>query len=181
MNCEVCGKQIFEEPTKVLIEGAKLITCKKCSKLGSTISESSNQYLFSSSSKSKKKEIFGYKEKIKSKKNVTISEDLDMIENWGDLIRNARRKMGLKHEDLGRKMGIKVSLLKKMESGKVTPEYRLAINLEHALGIKLLVPLLDSQDSYTISPTKKGFTLGEIAQLKTNRRRSKNEGDHSKS
>jgi len=181
MNCEVCGNQIFGEPSEVLIEGAKMITCKKCSSLGSTIIKSSDQPLYSSTLKTKRKNKSIYTPRPKATKSVKISEDLVITEKWSDLIRNARRKLGLRHEDLGRKMGIKVSLLKKIESGKVTPEHRLAINLEHSLGIKLLVPFIEPKGSYSTSTSQKGFTLGEIAHLKKSRRKSNNEGNHSKS
>jgi putative transcription factor len=74
--------------------------------------------------------------------------------------------MELSHEDLGRKIGEKVSVLRKIESGKMTPDHRLAEKLQHALKIKLLVPPSEPKVPLTALPQPREVTLGEVVLLK---------------
>jgi putative transcription factor len=66
--------------------------------------------------------------------------------DFAGLIREARMKMGLTHEQLGMKMNEKAQLLKKFESGALKPDELLAKKLERFLGITLYVSAADSGD-----------------------------------
>ena len=76
--------------------------------------------------------------------------------------------MGLNHEDLGRKINEKISVLKKLEGGKMTPNNTLARKLEHALRIKLLVPLSreNIQKMPSTSTIRTPVTLGDFLKTK---------------
>jgi len=167
MRCEVCGREIIGKPHYVIIEGAKLITCGECAKLGS--GEWSPKP--SVSSLDTKMRISRIPKRKATVKNIDIQEDVTVIENFGSLVRNARQKMGLSQEDLGRKIGEKTSVIKKIEVEKIIPHEQLARKLEHALGIKLLVPVVEPEVPAPLHPTRREVTLGEIVQLKESKRR----------
>ena len=114
---------------------------------------------------------------------LTVPEDLVVAEDYALLVRQAREKSNLAQADLGRMIGEKVSVISKVESGKMMPSQRLAAKLEHALRISLLVPLVVPKTSSLSSPPSRNLTLGEIAMLKEGkrRRRQKNESGHSQS
>lgn len=96
-----------------------------------------------------------------------VAETLELIDNFGSHIRQAREKMGLTHEDLGRKISEKVSVLKKIESGKMTPTYQLAERLEHTLKVKLFVPLREPKIPSGSIPLKpREITLGDLINVK---------------
>jgi putative transcription factor len=100
------------------------------------------------------------------KKPVKIEETLEIVEDFGSRVRRAREEFGLSQEDLGRKLNEKVSILRKIESGKMTPDHRLAEKLEHALKIKLLVPFSEPKVSPRVLSRPPETTLGDIANLK---------------
>jgi len=176
LQCDVCGREIIGKPHHVIIEGAKVVTCAQCAKLGSAEWKPEPKNIMSS------KIVFPCQLKLKkAKKRIRdIREDLTVIENFGSIIRKARVKMNLSQEDLGRKIGEKVSVIRKIEVEKIMPNERLARKLEHILGVKLLVPFVEPQVSTSLPQTDKGLTLGEVAYLKDSRRRQlQNEGNNS--
>ncbi|MEM2917512.1 MAG: multiprotein bridging factor aMBF1 [Candidatus Bathyarchaeia archaeon] len=162
MQCEVCGKQIIGKPYKAIIEGAKLTVCNKCAKLGSRSWEEETQ------PKGKKTAKPLPTHRILTKKpSVNITEPtLELIDGFGQIIRQAREKLGLRHEDLGKKINEKVSVLKKIESQKMIPDHALATKLEHALKIKLLVPSSEPKPPQKVMAPPPKVTLGDIINLK---------------
>jgi putative transcription factor len=96
-----------------------------------------------------------------------VDETLELIDNFGSHLRQAREKMGLTLEDLGRKISERVSILKKIESGKMTPTYQLAERFEHTLKIKLFVPIKEPKTpSSSISSKRHEITLGDLITVK---------------
>lgn len=151
-----------------------MIVCEKCVKLGSISWEAKPQ----------KRMKIGAKPlppKPSTKKpSIEISEELELREDFSPRIRQAREKMRLSHEDLGKKIGEKVSVLRKIEGGKMTPNHKLAEKLEHALKVKLLVPLSEPKASSVRFPSPHKVTLGEVIRLKKKETEAtENESNHS--
>lgn len=159
MRCEVCGRGIIGKPRKAVIEGAKMIVCGECAKLGSTYLEVPPKPRLKSRTKPQPKLY------VKRPPHTNL-EGLELVNDYHVRIRQAREKLGLSHKDLGRKIGEKVSVLRKVESSKMIPNHNLANKLERALKVKLLVSpsKLGSPDRILASPRE--ITLGEIVQLK---------------
>jgi len=177
LQCDVCGREIVGKPHHVIIEGAKMTTCVQCAKLGSAEwkPEPKTRNLPFKIEPSRQFKLKRVKRRIRE-----IREDLTIIENFGSIVRKARQRSNLSQEDLGRKIGEKVSVIRKIEGEKIMPNERLARKLEHVLGIKLLVPFVEPQVSTSLSQTNRDVTLGEIAYLKDSRRRQlRNEGNNS--
>ncbi|MEM3194056.1 MAG: helix-turn-helix domain-containing protein, partial [Candidatus Bathyarchaeia archaeon] len=104
-----------------------------------------------------------------------------VVEGFGLIVQRARERMGLTPEELGRRIGEKESVIKKIESEKIIPDIRLASKLEHALKIRILTMPAETAESVRIPSEAKinrAITLGEIVQLR-DRRRRENEGDNS--
>ena len=55
----------------------------------------------------------------------------------------------LTHEELGKKINEKASVLRNLEVGKMAPNNQLASKLEHMLKIKLLVPISEEKGNST--------------------------------
>jgi putative transcription factor len=167
VQCEVCGRTIMGRPQKTIIEGARLIVCKDCAILGSMSWELSAKEPVKKTSLSRRP----IKKRLKTSKKHQQSPfepSLELIPNFGTLIRQARELKGLSHEDLGRRINEKVSQLKKLESNKMIPNHRLAKKLEYTLKIKLLVPLSkDKVLKKLLDPSQsKAFTLGDLIKNK---------------
>jgi len=100
------------------------------------------------------------------KKPVKLQETLELVEDFSFRVRQAREKLGLSQEDLGRKLNEKVSVLRKIESGKMTPDHRLAEKLEHALKIRLLVPFSEPKVPPKVLSGPIEVTLGDIVNVR---------------
>jgi putative transcription factor len=161
VNCEVCGRQIVGKPYRAVIEGAKMVVCGNCARLGSAYWEERPKRRMKRTAKPLPKISVSGK-----KQSPALAEALELVDDFSQRIRRAREEMELSHEDLGRKIGEKVSVLRKIESGKMTPDHRLAEKLQHALKIKLLVPPSEPKaPSITFSQPRE-VTLGEVVLLK---------------
>lgn len=171
MQCEVCGKQIVGKPYKAIIEGAKLTVCNKCAKLGTGSWEEEMP------PKGKKPAKPLSTQKILPQKTAAnVAEPtVELIEGFGQIIRQAREKLGLRHEDLGKKINEKVSVLKKIESQKMIPNHTLATKLEHALKIKLLVPPSEPTPPRKLMAPPPKVTLGDIISLKDKEEKTERE------
>ena len=162
MRCEVCGRKIHGSPIRSIIEGAKLTVCIECSKHGKIIREEEIK-LGQKASKPLPSIPFIQKKKT-AQARIELTQEI--VEGYYSKIRQAREKLGLSHEELGKKINEKASVLSKLETGKMTPNNLLVTKLEHALKIKLLVPIKEEKISqgFPKSPSREP-TLGDLIQL----------------
>jgi len=138
-----------------------MIVCGECAKLGSGYWEAKPQHHPKTIVKPQPK--FSIPRK---KQRPTVTEALELVGDFGLRVRRAREGLELSHEDLGRKIGEKVSVLRKIESGKMTPDLMLAEKLEHALRIKLLVPPSEPKTPAAVLSQPREITLGDVVRLK---------------
>jgi len=173
VRCEVCGRKIHGKPYRVIIEGAKLTVCSKCAKLGEIIWEETKPKKTALKTRTLKSKSAPLKVPIRKPQPPAPTEtNLELIEGYAEKIREVRQRLGLSHQDLGRKINEKTSVLKKIETGKMIPDNRLAAKLEHALKIKLLVPASEEKPpKITVpkTPSRK-LTLGDLIQLNSKKK-----------
>ena len=97
---------------------------------------------------------------------LEIEVNQEPAEDYSTKIRSAREKLGLTHEELGKKINEKASVLRNLESGKMEPNNQLASKLEHMLKIKLLVAISEEK---VPPPTSKSanqeITLGDLIEI----------------
>ena len=166
MRCEVCGRNIFGKSYKAIIEGAKLTVCGKCVKHGTIVWEKRKPEPIMSKTRSTTR-FPPLKARSKKPPQAAVEGTLELVESFDAKIRQAREKLALSHNDLGRKISEKVSVLKKIEKGKMTPDNRLATKLEHVLRVKLLVPVSEEKVPKVKIPKSASpeLTLGDLIQL----------------
>jgi len=90
--------------------------------------------------------------------------EIEVVENYPTLIRKAREKQKLDHAELGKRIGEKISVIQKLETGRLVPDQMLAKKLEHALKIKLLVPTTEPLVKPT--PQPRDLTLGDVVEIR---------------
>jgi putative transcription factor len=161
MQCEVCGRKIIGKQYKAIIEGAIMLVCDECAHYGTRSWEAET--------KPKTKPIQPPKPKlitlqVPSVQKAIQEEALELVEDYPKKIRQAREKLGLTHEELGKKINERVSLLKKIETRKMTPTQSLAEKLEHTLKIRLLAPSTEPKipQRALIQKSRQEITLGDI-------------------
>lgn len=123
--CELCGRQVTEKKM-IIVDGTVFNVCAACSKHGKPYVPAQVP--------AKRRPIA-----IKQQKKIGFADETMLAPDFAGLIREARMKMGLTHEQLGMKMNEKAQLLKKFETGTLKPDELLAKKLERYLGIKLYV------------------------------------------
>ncbi len=165
MRCEVCGRKIHSVPVTALIEGAKLTVCGECSKHGKIVIEEEKKSLPATL----KQAMPGAPMHFQLKKGAVARVDTsqEIVDDYDVKIRQARERLAMSHEDLGKKINEKASVLRKIETRKMTPDNTLVTKLEHALKVKLLAPVSEEKVSQQGTPktTSRELTLGDIIQL----------------
>ena len=63
---------------------------------------------------------------------------IEIVPDFGMRVKDAREKLGLKQEELARRINEKVSLLRKIERGEIVPDDRVRQKLERILNISLV-------------------------------------------
>jgi putative transcription factor len=160
LRCEVCGHKIRGSPIRALIEGAKLTVCTECSKHGKII------YDEPALKQAPARRPFTPILAKKPAPRATVDTTREIVEGYDSKIRQAREKLGISHEELGKKINEKASVLRKIETGKMTPNNQLVTKLEHTLKIKLLVPVAEGKVTQQIPKAQnRELTLGDLLQF----------------
>ena len=160
MECEICGKPVSEtNPTRAKIEGSVMIVCKECSKLGKIQKAPPKPKFVQQKNKQQKN-----KPKRNYSRNDEPSEEL--IEDFDFAIRKARESRDWSREVLGKKINERVSVINRIESGKMTPDPKLTKKLEKALNITLLENVNDVDLNQFINSSSGERTLGNIVKIK---------------
>ncbi len=131
-DCEMCGKQMTDVFI-IAVDPAQLRVCKKCAKGAKVIGRDSTMPI---SSRPAPQQSRGNAE-----------EDMELIENYGAAIRNAREAMKLPLKVLAEMLNEKETLLLRVEEEKTKPPIQLTKKLERALNIRLAAPS-KPEDSY---------------------------------
>jgi putative transcription factor len=131
--CELCGRQVIDGKKTVLIDGTVFNVCMSCSKRGKPYVPAQTTKRTIGNSPSKKM--------INPSRKISMTDDIILNPEFAKIIREARMKKGLTHEQLGLKMNEKATLLRKFETGTLKPDEILAKKLEKFLEIKLHVSI----------------------------------------
>lgn len=142
MDCELCGKPATK---KALVEGVNLHVCNACVKLGQEVKAP----------------------QMPAKKAVAAEPLIvqAVVPNPGDLIKQAREKLGLTQKDFALKVNEHQSVIHKLETGHLDLTIDLARKLEKALRITLIEEREDV--AVSIPKTSTGpVTIGDLLRVK---------------
>ena len=152
MDCEICGKPIPGKPLKSKIEGSVLTVCRDCAKLGSIQKEAPRSRNLVSKNKQAKKQ--------------QGNKNRNSVSDFSQIVRKGRESKGWTREELGAKIYEKVSVITRIETGKMEPDLKLAKKLEKTLNIKL-IEKYDEMDLESFKSMASGpNTLGSIVKIK---------------
>ncbi len=165
MRCEVCGHKIHTEPVRAIIEGAKLTVCVECSKHGKVIMHEEPSPAQKALKKPQTPITVTQKKPFVAKVEITQ----EVAQDYAIKIKSAREKLSLTHEELGKKINEKASVLRNLEAGKMAPNNQLASKLEHMLKIKLLVPISEEKVTTLPKSANRELTLGDLIEINSKR------------
>lgn len=160
MDCEVCGQE--EGPFQVIIEGAKLHACGRCARMGKIVSAPP-------APRAAPRPGEGF-----APRPAHGRVELELVEGFGDTIRNARLKMHLPLAVLAERIAEKESFLERIEHNKARPDIPLARRLEKELGVALLEESGEVTSGAAFETAKsRGTTLGDILEIELAKKRKK--------
>jgi len=156
MQCELCGRDV-DRLVPVRVEGVEMLVCSNCAKYGIT------PKTYSRKPKSGKKipRSTGGKRIYRPKRDI-FDTLKTLVEDYGEVIREARIRRGMSIEELARKVGIKVSTLHKIESGQLEPEEKYIRKLEKELNICLY----EEGGEESSNEGSRDFTLGDFIKVR---------------
>ena len=129
--CEVCGSPLHASPNRVEIDGAVMVVCNNCARLGKQIGPSAPA----------KMHFNPVQGALRTMAQRPIEPEYEVDPDYNLKIRQAREKLGLSQEQLGNLLNEKPSVIKMVESKKLKPDVTLTRKLMHELKINLLVSL----------------------------------------
>jgi len=169
LNCDICGRQIHGAPNRVVVEGAVMTTCPRCVRLGTPYQEPKPAPAVSSITAPRPVPHVRPRPtpSLPADRRVPREvQELDVADNYSQIIQKARRKHDFTQEDLAIKVKERLSIIQKIEAGKMVPDMRLAKTLEHVLRVKLLVPRIEPSIPKTMSSPTKEITLADVARVR---------------
>ncbi len=132
--CEVCGSPLRAPPNRVEIDGAVMVVCNNCARLGKQIGPPAP----TPAPRLRSGPRLGAP-RVSAPRPVETDYEVDP--DYNVIIRQAREKLGLSQEQLGSILNEKPSVIKMVESKKLKPDMTLTRKLMHELKVNLLVSL----------------------------------------
>lgn len=130
MICEMCGKKVSSLKA-ILIEGSTLNVCENCARFGKPVKP---EIAATPVEIAQRLEL---REKRFRTKNVFENVENELVDDYAGKIRDARMKMNLTPEELGKRINEKKTVITKIESKSMRPDENLIKKLEITLNIKL--------------------------------------------
>jgi len=155
MECELCGRHV-ERRLSMKIEGTVMEVCSGCARYGERVKEKK----ISPSAPSWQRPI--RKTSSSPPKDFTTTE---LFDDYPTIIREAREQKGLTQEQLGQLLNERVSVINRIEVGKMRPAEKLVRKLENTLNVKI-AGKVESEKVSSQSTAKKDLTLGDIVEIK---------------
>lgn len=124
-ECEICGAEIRGRAQYISIGASKLKVCSACARHGTVVVEAKKMKL-GRSEEAKKTKLY-------ERMDHEIEEGLELEENYGRKVRDARERAGLKQTELAKRINEKHSLLRKIENDEITPSDDVMRKIERVL------------------------------------------------
>ena len=156
MQCELCGREC--ECRKAKVDGVIMMLCPNCLNKHGTGVETF----------SKPSSDTSIKGRIKKPREKDIYKDIkkELVSNYAEVIKKARKKKDLTREKLGFNIGERTVTISKIENGDLRPSDKVAKKLEKELDISLFEEI-SSISSKALSGNKgKTLTLGDFIKRK---------------
>jgi putative transcription factor len=148
-SCDMCGAEGYL--VRALIEGTELNVCKNCAAYGKVLGRAKTVA------------------KSAPAKTPTAPAEPQMIEivvdEYPEILKAAREKLGIKQEELAKKISEKESVVHHMENGEFKPPIPLAKKLERFLHVKLVEQYKDAED-YKSGAKIDTVTLGDFIKIR---------------
>jgi putative transcription factor len=128
MQCELCGRE-SKGCREASVDGVSMMLCPDCIQYGENVVPKTS---------AKVKSFISRQVKKKTSKDIYDGMEKELVSNWNDVIKEARKKKGFSREDLGFKIGERTVTISKIENGDLRPTDKIIKKLEKELDICLM-------------------------------------------
>jgi putative transcription factor len=137
-ECEICGTRIEGKAQYVQIGSSKLRVCKTCARYGSVVAEGAQAHVKTHIPLGGEHAQFAQaRKKLYERMDREIEDGMEIGEDYGRRIKEAREKAGLKQAELAQRINEKQSLLRKIEHEEILPSDGVRAKIERVLNITL--------------------------------------------
>lgn len=161
--CDLCGAEIVGKPTFVEVDKAVLSLCPSCAR---SFVINGRRIRILSAPDAQTQSAQRAAGKRPSARRTARRVEYEVVENYAELIRSAREAVGLTRDALARTVGVRESVLRRIEAGQLVPDPSLARKLERVLGIRLLVPADLERTDFSIGGGQVDLTLGDVVEVR---------------
>lgn len=155
MRCELCGEEIRGRPYLGVVDRAELILCERCVKRASKVYGPLGQ---AGAGRRPPLRTLGSK-----RAELSVSEEV--VEDYATIVKEARERAGLTRDALAAMLGVKVSVVRRIEEGTLAPTIDLARKIERVLRVKLVEEVVENQkERGEVGAWEE--TLGDVAVFK---------------
>jgi putative transcription factor len=152
----MCGR---DAPLRAaIVEGTRMQVCPTCAKFGVEVAGQKTEV----TGRSRVTQAIEQRAARAQPRDIFQQMELDLVEDFGKRIREARQRKGLTQEELAQKLAERQSVLSKVEAGTQRPSDDLARRIERELGVKLFEPVSAEPGSAPRAAGSGGFTLGDL-------------------
>ena len=145
MDCELCGRP--NAIATAIVEGVRMSVCERCAKHGKVVAR-----------------IYDGDD-APSTMAKTAKREIEIVDDYADIIKNARTKKGMTIRQLAAAVAEKESYMDRIEREETTPTEQAARKLEKFLNIRLMheVELARTKEEKGRSEP---ITLGDVIEIK---------------
>jgi len=129
VRCELCGEEIRGRAYLGIVDRAELLLCERCAK------RAVKAYPLGAQKAGQRKQAPRPPARAVRAGPAVVEE---VVDNFAEVVREARERAGLTRDALAAMVGVKVSVIRRIEEGTLVPPVDLARKLERVLKVKLI-------------------------------------------
>ena len=152
-DCEMCGIDSVKL-ADAIIEGTLLKVCGKCGGYGDVISV-------------EPQEVRSEKPIQKVPRKIFVEDSVNfVIEGAGMIVKSAREGRGLKQSQFASMIGVKESMIHKIETSMMKPDLSIAKKIERILDVKIIEGYKDPEKGVQLNLNDGDLTVGDLIKFK---------------
>lgn len=149
------------------VDGAKLMVCERCRRFGTEVKKQAKKSIVLPAKPVPKAPPRVAKPSrpgpAREKAKITVILEYDLVDDYPQQIRSARESSKLTQSELAQRIGERLSIVQKLETGKIRPSDVIIEKIDRVLRINLRAPVEEDVASHHYQKPDLELTIGDIA------------------
>jgi len=129
-ECEICGVEIKGKAQYIAIGSSRLQVCQKCAPYGTVVMLDKKA---KTTPAGEPPPLVKAKRRLYEQMDLELEAELEIGEDYGRRVKEAREKAGLKQAELAKRINEKQSLVRKIENEEIIPSKAVWGKIERVL------------------------------------------------